>query len=163
MSRSSLSYSCLGESPRWQGRWRDQTRAHSNSLFLDQQPSTASKEFWAPVATCCPLCIDDGNLQMQMFIERKRFHRKRWLMHQKEANKHYLALIRWLDHLGDWTPYSRNDTKCQNWPKLAFKRPDSHFWLIKKKRILYSKSAFQIASGKCESKALKQKVKKWTP
>ena len=65
-----------------------------------------------------PLCIAGRNLQIQLVIVRKLFNRKRWLIHQNDANKEYFALIRWLDHLGDWTPHSITKTVKigQNWP-----------------------------------------------
>ena len=64
-----------------------------------------------------PLCIAGGNLLIQMLIVRELIDRKRWFMHQNEANKQYFALIRWLYHIGDWTPHSMTRTVKigQNW------------------------------------------------
>ena len=63
LGTSSMPYACLGESPRWQdSRWQDRTGAHSNLLFLDQQSSTSSKEFWTSAVT--GMCIGGGNLQI---------------------------------------------------------------------------------------------------
>ena len=53
--------------------------------------------------------------------------RKRWLIHQNEANMHYFTLIRWVDHLGDCAPHSMTKTAKIDFKRLA-KSFFSEFW-----------------------------------
>ena len=122
------------------------------------QPPNTSGHLYQPAS---PLCIADGNLQIQMVVVRKLFGRKIWLTHESEVNKQYFALIRWLDHLVDWTPHSMTKTVRID-QNLNSKRPvNSTVSVFKKKLIKYSESAFQTATEKVRgAKHWNKKLKK---
>ena len=122
------------------------------------QPPKFSGHLYQPAS---PLCIADGNLQIQMVVVRKLFGRKIWLTHESEVNKQYFALIRWLDHLVDWTPHSMTKTGKID-QNLNFNRPVNSTVCVFKKK---TNKIFGISVSNCirkgaGNKTLKQKVKK---
>ena len=138
-----MSYSCHGESPRWQDS--DDRIGHVLIVIYCSWPaaSTTSKEFGHLQWPVGPLCITCGNLQIRIVIVPKLFDWKRWLIHQNGADKYHMTR----------SPRRLNsaqyDKNCKNWPKVTFKWPAmAIFFPNFEKLMVYSKSKYQTATEK---------------